>query len=313
MATFNKTRKGWRVRVRVKGMPCASATLPTRQLAERWAHKTEVDLIEGKYFGVSYTMTLGELINQYLDREAPLRLKAGSIPTVISGLKVWQTSIGDVLLAHLRTHHILEVRDALLTDHKASTVNRIVANLSSVFTYAVEREYMSANPCQRIRPLSTKRRQAHVLTSTEQQALLTALEGTPLHSTVSFALSTGARLSEITSLRSEDIDTQRQTVTFRDTKNGTNRTIPISADMPVRVPFVFTYYEWRKALVKADLTSLCFHDLRHTFVTRAVSQGHDLLKIAAFTGHSSTAMVQYYTHLAPDDLRPLTGSVELQK
>ncbi len=46
------------------------------------------------------------------------------------------------------------------------------------------------------------------------------------------------------------------------------------------------------------------HDLRHTAITNAISQGEDILLIAAFAGHAKTSTtVDVYGHLMPDRVR----------
>ena len=46
---------------------------------------------------------------------------------------------------------------------------------------------------------------------------------------------------------------------------------------------------WKRAFHtacrKAGLEDFNFHDLRHTFVTRKVREGHDYKRIMAITGH----------------------------
>ena len=46
-----------------------------------------------------------------------------------------------------------------------------------------------------------------------------------------FAYMTGARWSEIMKLLRTDVSFDKQTATFRDTKNGTDRTIPLSDEV----------------------------------------------------------------------------------
>jgi integrase len=312
MATINKSKAGYRARVRVKGFPCASATFPTRALAERWAKKTEIEMSEARYFGDSYKMTLSELIDKYMAREAPLRLKASTLSTVASTMRVFSGVLGDRLLSHVRPRDILDARDSMIEDYAPATLNRMISNLSSVFAYAVEREHCQVNPCEALKPLKKTERRERVLSIAEENALLCALleSDRATMETVRFALATGARKSEILKLERSDISFSVRAVTFRDTKNGKDRTVPISqawVDQLENMPgkFTFNYTNWLRALDKACIDDLHFHDLRHTFITRAIAAGHNPLHVAAMVGHSSVNMVQYYTHLGADDLRNL--------
>jgi integrase len=43
-----------------------------------------------------------------------------------------------------------------------------------------------------------------------------------------------------------------------------------------------------------------FHDLRHTAITNAISQGEDIMLVAAFAGHAKTSTTtDVYGHLMP--------------
>jgi len=55
--------------------------------------------------------------------------------------------------------------------------------------------------------------------------------------------------------------------------------------------------------MRAKLTDLHWHDLRHTFASWAVQQGATLQEVKELLGHGSLAMVMLYAHLSPVHLR----------
>jgi integrase len=60
---------------------------------------------------------------------------------------------------------------------------------------------------------------------------------------------------------------------------------------------------WKPALVKARITNLHLHDLRHTTATRLLaSPDVKLPEIAAALGHSDSRMTERYAHLQPGRL-----------
>ncbi|MGE5700889.1 MAG: tyrosine-type recombinase/integrase [Arthrospira platensis] len=68
---------------------------------------------------------------------------------------------------------------------------------------------------------------------------------------------------------------------------------PLSPRMVTRV---FRRYADRAGLPK----TIRLHDLRHTAITNAISQGEDILLVAAFAGHAKTSTtVDVYSHLMP--------------
>ena len=69
---------------------------------------------------------------------------------------------------------------------------------------------------------------------------------------------------------------------------------------PRMVSLVFRRYADRAGLP----SRIRMHDLRHTAITNAISQGEDILLVAAFAGHAKTSTtVDVYGHLMPDRVR----------
>jgi integrase len=64
---------------------------------------------------------------------------------------------------------------------------------------------------------------------------------------------------------------------------------------------------WKRAFHtacrKAGLEDFHFHDLRHTFVTRKVREGHDYKRIMAITGHKTFAVFQRYNNPTEEDVK----------
>jgi integrase len=106
-------------------------------------------------------------------------------------------------------------------------------------------------------------------------------------------------------------------LTFKDTKNGGDRTIRLcqravavlSALGPKDSGPVFTYKgesitkirsAFATARDKANVPDVHIHDLRHTFASRLVQAGVPLYDVMTALGHKSLDMVQRYAHLAPD-------------
>jgi integrase len=57
------------------------------------------------------------------------------------------------------------------------------------------------------------------------------------------------------------------------------------------------------ACKKANIKSLRFQDLRHTFATRLVLSGVDLATVSKLLGHSTIHMTMRYSHPTPEALK----------
>jgi integrase len=67
---------------------------------------------------------------------------------------------------------------------------------------------------------------------------------------------------------------------------------------------------FRKALGRAGITDLHFHDLRHTFASQWMMAGGELYSLRDILGHKSIAMTQRYAHLAPSYRRAIVERME---
>ena len=59
---------------------------------------------------------------------------------------------------------------------------------------------------------------------------------------------------------------------------------------------------WRRIRARAGLEDVRFHDLRHSFASRALALGESLPMIGRLLGHSQVATTARYAHLARDSV-----------
>jgi integrase len=134
------------------------------------------------------------------------------------------------------------------------------------------------------------------------------------------ALHTGMRKSEQFTLEWACVEFERTKVQLDETKNGSNREIPMNKTCLAafrqlksvrphngRV-FQSIYGEdlnnprkWFDAAVaEAEIVNFHWHDLRHTFISRLVMAGVDLRTVQELAGHKTIQMTMRYAHLAPE-------------
>ena len=103
-------------------------------------------------------------------------------------------------------------------------------------------------------------------------------------------------------------------ITFSGTKSGKVRSVPITADLEVKIRQHWKQHgqpnaaitSFRRALAKTTIQlpkGQAAHSLRHTFASHFIQNGGNILTLQKILGHSSLAMTMRYAHLAPDHLQ----------
>ncbi len=137
--------------------------------------------------------------------------------------------------------------------------------------------------------------------------------------TIRLLLLTGARLSEILSLRWDWIDVLQGIARLPYSKTGPKNlylppgalavleAMPRIADNSHVLPgeragayFVGIQKPWQRVRALAGLPGLQLHDLRHAFASVAVAGGDSLFIIGKILGHRHASTTERYAHLAPD-------------
>jgi len=320
----------YRVRIRLNGLPAKSASFETRTEAKKWAFQMEAQMRSGRHFERQEELerTFSEFIDRYIEKELPKNPQSYIKQKML--LTWWKKHLGKYFLGHIAPSMIATLRDALLEEmtprktlRSRSTANRYLAALSKAFTVGIkEWGWLKENPVLKITRLRENKPRERYLDKGEIARLLTVCRKSKtsfLYAVVLFSLATGARKGEILGLTWNDIDFARMTATFRDTKNGETRTIPLSKNLlqslseerqkrVVPSTFVFPSLDgsqpadirtaWENAVEEANLSSLCFHSLRHTAASHLAMGGASTLEIAAVLGHKTLAMVKRYSHLS---------------
>ena len=156
-----------------------------------------------------------------------------------------------------------------------------------------------------------------VLTKAEYAKLLESCTNSnlpPLLDAVKFAYLTGARQGEQLRLKLEHVDFERRVLTFYDTKNGEDRTIPLSDtafEILKRHRFGDTLFNilarrlrkhFNIACRRAAISNFRFHDLRACFITNALLSGMSEATVAAISGHKDYRSMKRYTRIKAQDL-----------
>jgi integrase len=275
--------------------------------------------------GRAATMTLGELVDEYLEMHqaepvtiAKLRWLLGKATATLGELRLVELAPKDVYAWRLTTEgHRFEATQAL-----RQVLNRAVA--WGLIDY---------NPAKRGVPNPVRRSKEKRPFESWQQIDAVAEQLGPVDGPmVVFAAATGLRPSELFALEQRDVDRAAGLLYVRRAyANGrlkhtktrlSNRAVPLQAialealdrlprfEDPIlfansrggRVDFrSFGRRHWKPAQIAAGIEPLRhLYDLRHTYATFALRAGVSVFAVSRFMG-SSIAMIDYhYGHLARD-------------
>ncbi|EGD5857600.1 tyrosine-type recombinase/integrase [Salmonella enterica] len=254
--------------------------------------------------------TLGDLLDLWWMYHGQHRRKADEdkkqLENILTGLGF------DSLAVELDKLKIIAWRSQKLEEGlMPSSVNRYVNRLSGMFTQLIKIGVWNAeHPVRGISRLYVKPSEMTFLSKRETAALLGVLEG-DYYRVALLCLSTGARWSEASKLKGEQVIHNR--VTFLETKNGKKRSVPISQAVCDVIKtretgplFDVKYHLFCRMLkkVKPDLPKgQSSHVLRHTFASHFTMNGGNIVALQRILGHATIQQTMTYAHLAPDYLQ----------
>lgn len=215
---------------------------------------------------------------------------------------------------------------------------KVVRDLSAVFTFAIRRRLVQANPVERAAVRKTDNARERFLSMEEVGRLGQAFDRLEADGVNPKALNiarlwalTGCRRNEIAGLRWSEIDVERGLLTLGATKTGRSVRPLGSAAIAILAtikpegdsPFVFPgssglgFFQgaksiWPKIVEKAELPGVTPHTLRHTMGGAATSTGEALALTGAILGHANARSTAIYAHVARDPARKAADRVSQQ-
>ena len=236
---------------------------------------------------------------------------------------------GGMRLEDISPLEVEKYRAVRLRSVSKSSTNREMALLKVMFNLAIDWGFVSENPLRKVKMFSEKDNLKERVLTEDEEARLLAASAPHLRPVITGLLTTGARRSELMALRWISIDLERGTILLTKTKAGRNRVIPINAELhevltalkaKSKSEYVFTGPEGQpvksirgafvSACRRAGVKGLRLHDLRHTFATRLIRRGVDIITVQSLLGHSSVTTTQRYTHTGEAEKREAVRRLE---
>ena len=228
---------------------------------------------------------------------------------------------------------------AFLYDKKfsASTMRRKLSTLSSFFRFLCREGHLKNNVVKTVLAPKTENKLPSFLSIDEMFRLIDLPKGDSFlalrdRAMLELFYSTGIRVSELVSIKTEDLNHATQIVKVLG-KGGKERLLPFGrkcsealvkyikarteklSSAKINTEFLFLNYRGKdistrgvRKVIEKYVTTGNFpekvspHSIRHSFATHLLEGGADLRSIQELLGHASLSTTQKYTHLTIDKL-----------
>ena len=273
-------------------------------------------------------MFFRELIVEYIDNYAKVYLEERTWKDYVSKSRFALPYFGSKPIKVISSIDIEKFLRQIQKDRnlKKSSLNRYLALISGVFTYAVKRKYLKDNPARDVQRFkeSDASKDFKCFNNAEIVKILDACN-TRFRVFVMTAIYTGLRRGELIGLQWQDIDFDNNTITVArsyDTvpKSKKARIVGLHPELKQQLMarkslnngsiYVFPgktggmlvdfRKQWRSTLERAGVRYLNFHVLRHTFATKFLTSGNSEASLRELLGHKSFQTTKRYSHLASE-------------
>jgi integrase len=233
------------------------------------------------------------------------------------------------------------IQEKIKEGYKPGTINRILANLKTALSKAIEWEIggLDKNVARQVKALRDPPHLDRFLSEKEAERLLGAIrksQSPMLRFIIPFLLFTGGRKREALDARWEHVNLDLRLWTIPLSKSGKPRHVPLS-DQTVEIlksvgafasivlsspcpwvfpnplttkPYTSIFHPWDLCRRSVGLPEVRIHDLRHSFASALVNRGMTLFDVKEALGHSNIATTQRYAHLSPERLRNAVQQAE---
>ena len=305
----------------------------TRRTAEDWLRAVLMELdalaLAGADIDVTFAAAAREWL-RYVEEDRAVK------PTTLRNYRCsvetkFVPAFGDMRLRDITPADLERFRATLTVSPR--TKNKVLVELYGIFRRAQKVYGLPGNPAAQVERLRERRApDIDVFSPEEVWALVRAADDEQdavIYLTAAF---TGLRRGELIALRWRDIDFPNAAVRVRASyalgqltapKSGKVRAVPLAPDVAAALArladrgymtadddLVFVgeqggYLDgsalrrrYVKALERAGLRQLRFHDLRHTFGTRVIAKA-DIVRVQEWMGHADIQTTRRYLHFRP--------------
>ena len=212
-------------------------------------------------------------------------------------------------LKRINSQNIQEILNKMSNIPRQATI--VYIQLNACFEQAYKLGLIYSNPCDAVIFNKNKGNKGKALTREQEKILIEYLEknNPPIKILIYLYLSTGMRRNELLNIEYKDLNFKDNEILVKGekTKNAL-RTIQVNSKVLELFPKLDKpFKEWngdkvdrafKKITNLLGFKGITIHSLRHTFATRCIENGVDMVVVQKWLGHSSISMtIDTYTHI----------------
>lgn len=200
-----------------------------------------------------------------------------------------------------------------------SQQNQVINSIRFLYKFGLDKKY---DKVSFKRPKSEKKL-PQVIDSNHIKSQLSKIDNIKHKAILTLTYSVGLRVSEITNLKIEDIDSKRMVIQIKNAKGKKDRIVPLSQTVlellrqywkeykPVNYLFngqnggKYSIQSCQKLYKKYIDQNSSIHTLRHSSFTNLLENGTDIRIIQKLAGHSSPKTTEIYTHVSNELLKKI--------
>ncbi len=238
--------------------------------------------------------------------------------------KLERFSGGKLMFSEINDDWLLRFQKFLLSEVGALTAHHYYSNLKTALNKAVRLNYISNNPCNKVKNIKKPDVKREFLEFDEIQTLANnKCSNSEVKRAFLFSCFTGLRFSDVNNLTWRNV--KGDTLEFVQKKTNKLEYLPLSTsakellyqviveDQTIPHPElkIFTLPTKsrvseivRKWVKKSNLTKrISFHTSRHTFATLSLTMGTDLYTVSKLLGHKNISTTQVYANIIDERKR----------
>lgn len=229
----------------------------------------------------------------------------------MSHIKRFIESIGEKQIIHCNSSDFQSYLDNYLFS-STSQQNQIINSIRFLYKYGLDKKYDKVS----FKRPKKEKKLPKVIDGDFIKSKLETIKNLKHKTILTLTYSVGLRVSEITNLKIEDIDSKRMIIYIKNAKGRKDRIVPLSQTVLELLRIYYKKYKPTTYLFNgqgseqysvASCQSIfkkyvdsnsSIHSLRHSCFTTLLESGTDLRIIQKIAGHSNIKTTEIYTHVS---------------